>query len=262
MGYQHIALKAACGKCGSGVYWSWESWGGPGNVVKPWKCQECGALNTPKRARQSYHSWPEVPQSLYLGHDWNNQVKLYPVPPEALGETWAEPYSIRSFVYQASRLLGGCEYHPSERGFVMNEPAFSDRCSLPEASQSWDDWNLRCSFPEASELYADWNCHMVMGWTKGKPTCDLWQRVSALCQTDAERGFLHQYLAFVKDRVFPMLIPQPRMGIAQRRRPDFVLFVPLCYWNYRWYAVQLDKGHPPERAKEDDLRDAEIGGVG
>ena len=37
---------------------------------------------------------------------------------------------------------------------------------------------------------------------------------------------LHQYLVYAKHQ-FPMLLPQPRIGIAERRRPDFVAFVPL-----------------------------------
>jgi len=55
-----------------------------------------------------------------------------------------------------------------------------------------------------------------------------------------------------------MLIPQVRIGIAQRRRPDFVLFVPLQRWKYKWYAIQLDAAHPQETAQEDALRDTEI----
>jgi hypothetical protein len=48
-----------------------------------------------------------------------------------------------------------------------------------------------------------------------------------------------------------MLIPQARIGIAQRRRPDFVLFVPLQHWKYRWYAIELDGRHIAERAQKD-----------
>jgi len=55
-----------------------------------------------------------------------------------------------------------------------------------------------------------------------------------------------------------MLIPQVRIGIAQRRRPDFVLFVPLQKWKYKLYAIQLDAAHPQESAEKDELRDTEI----
>jgi hypothetical protein len=52
---------------------------------------------------------------------------------------------------------------------------------------------------------------------------------------------------------------QARIGIAERRRPDFVLFVPLTYWNYKWYAIQLDAAHHAGFQEKDELRDAEIG---
>jgi very-short-patch-repair endonuclease len=85
---------------------------------------------------------------------------------------------------------------------------------------------------------------MLAGWSIGQESCALWEHVAKLCQTEAERKFLHWYLGLVRDRQFPMLIPQTRIGIAERRRPDFVLFVPLQYWSYKWYAIELDKAHP------------------
>jgi hypothetical protein len=238
MGYQQVVFKASCGKCGSSVcLWKWNEWVYRIRHLNPWNCNKCGALNTPGK----YEPWPEIPRKLYIGHDKNNQLKLYPVPPEAPHESWAQPYSIRSFVSQASRHFVGCSYSSWWRTEVMDEPVFTDRCTFPE-------------IPESN----GWDCHMVWGWTKGEQTCPLWENVSQLCQTDSERWFLHQYLGFVKDRPFPMLIPQPWMGIGERRRPDFALFVPLSYWKYRWYAVQLDKGHPPDKARADEIRDAEI----
>jgi hypothetical protein len=89
----------------------------------------------------------------------------------------------------------------------------------------------------------------------GQTTCSLWQHVSGLCQTEPERSFLKYYLKYVKDRQFPMLIPQARIGISERRRPDFVAFVPLQYWKYKWVAIQLDAAHPDERAEDDAARD-------
>ena len=55
-----------------------------------------------------------------------------------------------------------------------------------------------------------------------------------------------------------MLIPQVRIGIAERRRPDFALFVPLQRWKYKWYAIQLDAAHSEAKAEADKLRDTEI----
>jgi hypothetical protein len=66
------------------------------------------------------------------------------------------------------------------------------------------------------------------------------------------------YLKLVKHRQFPMILPQPAIGIADRRRPDFVAFVPLQYWHYQWVAIQLDASHTKEQAADDAMRDAQI----
>jgi hypothetical protein len=55
-----------------------------------------------------------------------------------------------------------------------------------------------------------------------------------------------------------MILPQTWVDITDRRRPDFVAFVPLQYWNYRWLAIQLDASHTAEQAKQDSARDAQI----
>ena len=103
---------------------------------------------------------------------------------------------------------------------------------------------------------------MVMGWNTGTTDCAVWSAVAKLCQTDVERKFLHQYMRYARDRQFPMLIPQAWLGIADRRRPDFLMFVPLQHWNYKWLAIQLDGAHPAENAQSDADRDAEIQGHG
>ena len=55
-----------------------------------------------------------------------------------------------------------------------------------------------------------------------------------------------------------MLLPQVRIGIAERRRPDFVLFSPLQYLVYKRYAVELDGAHTIERAVLDEARDMDL----
>lgn len=238
MGYQHRILRAFCGRCDHPVYWKWEEWGRPRSRLRPWDCSVCGAANVPA----AYHPWPHVPRVLYAGQDRGHQLKLYPVPPDHQEEPWAQPYSTRSFVAQASERLQGCWYTCSLRKEIMGEPVFDDRCHWLD--DNWEGLGRRC--------------HMIEGWTLGEESCPLWQEVGKFCQTDTERRFLHWYLGLVKDRQFPMLIPQVRAGIAERRRPDFVLFVPLQYWNYKWYAVQLDRAHAEEMAEADELRDADI----
>ena len=177
---------------------------------------------------------------LYIGPEKFARLKVYPLPPEPLDQKWAQPYSVRSFVYQASQKLGGCSYSCGVRGTVMDETVFTDRCWDPAADQ-YD--------PEV------WDCHLVGGWTTGQVSCPLWERIAKLCQTETEQKFLHRYLGYVKDRQFPMLIPQTWIGIAERRRPDFVAFVPLQYWKYKWLAIQLDGAHSEDEATDDAARD-------
>jgi len=242
MGYQDLVFKAACVRCDSEVSWKWKLVRYepiPRERFPQWECRGCSTVN----AIANLEPWPHLPRDpLYIGCDKHNVLKLYPFPPDHAKERWATPFSIRSVIYQASQLLGGCIYHPSKEAEVMGKPVFSDQCH-----NEGDDprWGLG-------------PCHMVSGWTKGQSTCAFWEKFSALCQTEPERAFLHQYLGFVKDREFPMLIPQVRVGIAERRRPDFVLFVPLQYWKFKWLAIQLDNAHTQEMAKQDELRDAAI----
>jgi hypothetical protein len=55
-----------------------------------------------------------------------------------------------------------------------------------------------------------------------------------------------------------MLLPPVRIGIAERRRPDFVAFVPLQYWSHKWIAIQLDGAHPESQRESDEQRDGYI----
>jgi hypothetical protein len=170
---------------------------------------------------------PNVPSNFYIGTDRDRQMRVFPVPPDDHSQPYF-PYSTRSFVYQASREFGGCAFNSHKHGDTMTgEPVFTDSCRDP-----MDD------FGESTT-----KCHILSGWTRGRNTCDLWGSIAALCQTDAERNFLHQYLRFVKGRVFPMLIPQVRIGIGERRRSDFMLFAPLQSLKYERYVIELDGTH-------------------
>jgi hypothetical protein len=55
-----------------------------------------------------------------------------------------------------------------------------------------------------------------------------------------------------------MILPQAWIDIADRRRPDFVAFVPLQHWNYQWFAIQLDASHTEGQRDKDSVRDAQI----
>jgi hypothetical protein len=239
MGYENRALKAACRKCGNVVGWFWK----PGETYRnpsSWLCKGCNHWNyiaSPPR-------WPSIPGTLYLGHEQNRQLRLHPVPADRSTPEWVRPYSIRSFLLQASEALGGCSYTGKYRGSVMDEDIFADVCcSLEDANETWRD---------------SWNCHITAGWTNGETSCPLWEQVAKLCQSEPEQKFLHRYLSYTKHRQFPMLLPQARIGIAERRRPDFVAFIPLQYWSHRWIAIQLDGAHPDNQKESDEQRDAYI----
>jgi hypothetical protein len=236
IGYHHRARKATCGGCKKEVAWFWDDSKKASNL---WACS-CGVQNHIK----PLPDWPPVPRSVYTGHDRLARFKVYPVPPEHPNVKWAQPFSIRSFISQVSKKFGGCHYACNERGKVMGETVFADVCL--------DDKNVNDNWAEPVE------CHLVSGWTTGQESCPLWQHVLTLCQTESEKRFLHRYLAYVKDRQFPMLIPQTWIGIADRRRPDFVAFVPLQYWKYRWIAIQLDGAHGEANADDDWVRDQYI----
>jgi len=246
MGYYHEVFRVTCGACDSSYLFR------PSNDVSftkkwSWDCRGCSSHN--------WHSafqppQPNIPKELWIGPEKYNQLKIYPVPPGMGDLAWALPFSIRSFVYQVSRQLHVCNYEVEERGKVLDMPTFADLCG-DWGNKSWSSWEPQ----EEPDIGA---CHLVSGWTNGQDTCPLWEQIGLLCQTLAERRFLHQYLYLAKDRHFPMLIPQVRIGIAQRRRPDFVVFVPVQKWKYKWYAIQLDAAHTQENAKKDELRDTEI----
>jgi hypothetical protein len=235
MGYHHRARAVTCSKCSQRLAWFRE---GATTLPERWKCQ-CGTIHD----LEPPPKWPEVPRALYIGPNKIARFKVYPFPPEYSQEDWAQPFSIRSFIYQASQKFGGCYYRPGRRGTVMDEPVFTDNCydSLHEA--------------DYEEYATPHDCHLVGGWTTGQDTCQLWEKIMGLCQTEPERLFLKRYLQYVKDRQFPMLIPQTWIGITERRRPDFVAFVPLQFWKYKWVAIQLDAAHSEDQAGSDAARD-------
>ena len=236
MGYQHRLWKSTCGGCKTKYIFN----RGHRPKAAPrgqWTCPECNGVN--KTGLLS--DWPEVPRTLFLGHDHNRLLKAYPFSPESAHEQWAEPFSVRSFVDQASGRLGGCRYSCNKRGDVYGETVYSDVCADPR--DEWGDDNGH-------------ECHVLAGWSAGEASCPLGDKILELCQTDPEQKFIRHYLRYVKDRQFPMLLPQARIGITERRRPDFVAFVPLQHWRYKWVAVELDGGHPEEKYADDVQRNS------
>src|SRR5262249_3078922 len=151
MGYEHRVLKAECGHCKRQVAWSWKP---PRETPTTWSCK-CRYRNFLKPPPK----WPDIPRTLYIGHERNKRLRLHPIPPDVPDSytRWAKHYSIRSFLYQASRSLGVCHYTCRDRGTVMDEVVFSDRCCRPEdANDQWAE---------------DFECHIASGWTNGQTEC-------------------------------------------------------------------------------------------
>jgi hypothetical protein len=238
LAYSHRFYITECGACKARWLHTRNSRGHESLLPISFLCTKCNHRNMTGKVSPV----PDVPRLLYCGHERHKQLEVYPFPIDQIGKTWALPFSVRSVIYQASRQLGGCIYDCSEPRHVLGEPAYSDHCFEPH-----EDWE-----PEPHV------CHMLSGWTRGNDSCDLWELIQQFCQTDSEKKFLRQYLSYAKGRNFPMLLPQPRIGIAERRRPDFVLFVPLQYYKYKRYAIELDGAHSEATSDVDKLRDEEL----
>jgi hypothetical protein len=249
MGYQHRIYRFNCGECGTEWILTWTDWEPRSTPPGKHVCRNCKAVNLFGTSQAN----PNVPSVLYVGHEKNRQLEVYPTPPESSNTLGMLPYSTRSFLKQASNQLSGCRYDFTHRGDTLGEPVFSDLCWDQTENDNSDSWNDGPPWK---------SCHILFGWIKGQNSCPLWESIGKLCQTDHERAFLHEYMALVKGRNFPMLIPQARIGIAQRRRPDFVVFVPLQRYKYRWYAIELDGAHVGQFADKDESRNIDLANHG
>ena len=241
MGYQHRAYKSTCGACQQTFLWNWQSWKQKTVLPPSWDCTSCGATNFIGSANPG----PNVPRVLSIGHDERRQVAIYPSPPRLSAEPWALPYSIRSFVSQISLQLAGCFYACSRQDVIMDEPVYLDECRDPYAA-SGEDWH---------------KCHMVTGWTQGQAECGLWDMLKALPKTPVEAQFLHEYIALVKGRNFPALLPRPKIESSEGARPDFTLYLPLQHFNYKWYAIELNGARTDSLAYNED-RKLELASMG
>src|SRR6266446_1505131 len=133
MGYYDEVFRVKCGECETSYILKRQ----PPTEKWDWKYKQCPTRN--------WHSGfqplqPNIPTELWIGHDRRSQVKLYPVSPEMGDRQWALPFSLRSFVYQVSHELRGCDYGADYRGEVMGRPTFSDWCGdwSPKSYASWE----------------------------------------------------------------------------------------------------------------------------
>jgi hypothetical protein len=237
MAYDRAVLSFKCGECDTSLTFT-----PTGNSVRRRvSCVQCGAASHFKDVPTCFRE-ANLPDTLLVGADRNNLLEVCPVPqsdPQGMSDMAREapPYSVRSFVAQASAHFRECEYS----------------WKIDESCGKRKDVNT-CKTTEGHSP-----CHLMAGFSLGQSDCPLSRKVTALCQTPDEKWFLNQYLRYVRGRPFPMLIPQCRLGgITQSIRPDFVVFVPLQSLRYRWLAIQLDANHSPSMAQQDEDRDARL----
>jgi hypothetical protein len=148
VGYEDRTITAKCGNCGRQYLMSWRGF----NKRLPPKALpcKCGVKNVLGKVPE----WPHLPDRLHIGYELNRLAKLHPLPPDK--PSW-EPYSIRSFVAQASEQLGGCLYSSSPAGSVMGKQVPRDDC---------------LKHPDDLQLSSG-PCDFIAGFTKGRETCPL-----------------------------------------------------------------------------------------
>jgi hypothetical protein len=224
---------------------------------------------------------PNVPSAIYIGHQKLARIKLVPLPPKLIvhkahGEyhSWHgggcgycsfegshsssygspvdcefaqpeefQPYSIRSVLSQLStRADFPCKYFAISKG----KDDFGNII--------WEEGCMeRCGGGDYTPFMHP--CHLANGWMHGPDECPGWVHLANLCQSENERRFLHQYLRVNHDREAPMPIPQAHLEVTERIRVDFVLFVPVTRFEWRWLAVEIDSPSFHKDRQKDEERD-------
>lgn len=224
-----------------------------------WSCPNCKSviqLGAPLR--------PNLPPVLYVGPERLRRIKLTPLPP---------PEVIYPGHGENSGWYGGCDRCHFRKGSLDHDPWMDCGFSRPREMQPysirsvlaqlclqegfpchyfvratreddfgnilWDEGCMKsCSdFDYGSHMHA---CHVANGWMHGKETCEGWEWIQKLCQSENEIRFLHQYLRLNHDREYPMPIPQTHVEVTEQIRVDFVLFVPITRFQWKWLAVEID----------------------
>lgn len=208
----------------------------------------------------------DVPRRIVLGADRLRRITLRPLPPAVIvykgfGEyhSWfsapgcnecpyamafptsygvpmdcglqrpahLQPYSVRSVLLQlAMRSDFPCKYFPSSRKSEWGDIEWSDEC-MTKCKGEGPEFNLH-------------PCAIATGWSAMGKECEGWEYLANLCQSDAERKFLFQYLRFSVGDEYPMAIPQVWVGPTQEYRVDFALFLPQDSNLWLWIAIEID----------------------
>lgn len=277
MGYNDFYYEFNCPDCDASLSWYPDQLWQSGKVVECSECRSTFEMGAPPR--------PNLPPSLYVGPEKFTRVKLTPLPPKQIvheghGEyhQWfgvgdcrycpfavafpdsygapmdcgfkrpqeMQPYSVRAVVSQlAMRKDFPCKYFVAstdvdEFGNVHWEEGCMERCG-------------GCDYRPYMHP-----CHLVGGWIHGEDSCAGWEYLASLCQSANERRFLHQYLRVNHDREAPMPIPQAHIEVTERIRVDFVVFVPITRFNWRWLAVEIDSREYHRDSEKDMRRDLSV----
>ncbi len=259
MAWDDFVCRVHCAVCDKTFRVRFNNLWKAGNV---WICSECGS-----RVELPPPPMPNLPPVLYAGPERLKRIKITPLPPsdviyEGIGEyhQWygagdcsycpfarrlpdsygapadcgfnrppqIQPYSIRSFLTQLSmRKDFPCKYFvcvhgTDEFGNTLWEEGCMDHCG-------------GCDYH--GYLHP---CNVVNGWMHGDQNCAGWEYIKQLCQSENEVRFLQQYLRTNHDREYPMPIPQAYVEVKETVRVDFVLFVPITRFDWKWWAIEID----------------------
>ncbi|MFQ5884700.1 MAG: hypothetical protein ACE5IO_06335 [Thermoplasmata archaeon] len=259
MGYEDLYHEFKCENCGVRLSWFAPALWTAGHLVRCPDCDKGFYIGAPPD--------PNLPPVLYAGPEKLARVKLTPLPPKQVvytghgeyhswkgaGDCMACPFAIHVPASYGAPVDCGSrqpeEMQPFSVRAVLSQLAMrtDSPCRYFVLSHGKDDfgnvqWEEGCMDPCSGCDYRPHMgpCHLVSGWIHGEDTCEGWDYLGRLCQSDNERRFLHQYLRVNHDREYPMPIPQAHIEITERIRVDFVMFVPITRFKWKWLAIEID----------------------
>lgn len=259
MAWDDIFYKFHCDLCHNIIELHTKKLWTNGNL---YKCPYCSNY-----IKLKYPPQPNLPHSLYIGPEKLKRIKLLPLPPKNViyqghGEYHQffgagdcgqchfaksfpdsygapmdcgfdlpdeiQPYSVRSFLIQLSlRKDFPCKYFVQ----ISQKDVYGNIILNEGCMKSCSGCNYR------SDIHP---CHVANGWIHGEESCPGWEYIANLCQSENERRFLHQYLRINHDRESPMPIPQAHIENTERIRVDYVMFVPITRFTWKWLAIEID----------------------
>ncbi|MFQ5862895.1 MAG: DUF559 domain-containing protein [Candidatus Brocadiales bacterium] len=286
MGYDDIYIEFKCDNCGTILHWAPKYLWKPGKKLtcpspecKEYFYMQGGPAYGKHYIRMPDPPLPKLPPALYIGPEKMKRIKLTPLPNKKI------VYEGHGEYHQWFG-AGDCGECPFGVNFPDSYGASMD-CGfdLPEEIQPYSirsfliQLSLRNDFPCKSFVQAkgkdDWGniiwdegcmefckgcdyrsyihpCHLANGWMHGQESCEGWEYITKnLCQSGNETRFLHQYLRINKDRESPMPIPQAHVELTERVRVDFVMFIPITRFDWKWLVIEIDsKMYHKDKAKD------------